>query len=184
LAICPIYSLSGSTDNFLFVLFCPCAWLCSVQVAFLSGSSRGLYSHWYDITRHTLSHAHATHYGTRLSSLVGDNMWCTEPRLMHQNLAPFFLPTSSHLFPHPLTSSHILPHPPISSHSHSGTMNISLLTGRILVGDVVYSTKDSCIRIVDCIITFRWWIKSVRESAVVNGIPLPIFILFVINNSF
>eukprot|EP00026_Physarum_polycephalum_P007866 Phypoly_transcript_07936.p1 GENE.Phypoly_transcript_07936~~Phypoly_transcript_07936.p1 ORF type:complete len:507 (-),score=47.97 Phypoly_transcript_07936:28-1548(-) len=52
---------------------------------------------------------------------------------------------------------------------HIGTMNISVLTGRILMGDVVYSTKDTCIRIVDCIFTFRWWIKSVRESAVVNA---------------
>lgn len=55
------------------------------------------------------------------------------------------------------------------THARTGTMNISVLTGRILLGDVVYSTKNSCVRIVDCIITIRWWMKTVRESAVVNG---------------
>lgn len=55
-------------------------------------------------------------------------------------------------------------------------MNISILSGRIMFGNVVYATKDYSIRIVDGIVTIRWWLQKVRESTVVNGILHDIFI--------
>lgn len=38
------------------------------------------------------------------------------------------------------------------------------------MGNVVYATKNTCVRVVEGTITIRWWRKKVRESAVVNGI--------------
>jgi hypothetical protein len=44
------------------------------------------------------------------------------------------------------------------------SINFALLGGRIVFSELVYSTQNTTIRIVDGTITFRWWVYATRQS--------------------
>jgi hypothetical protein len=44
------------------------------------------------------------------------------------------------------------------------SINFALIGGRVVFSELVYSTQNTTIRIVDGTITFRWWVYATRQS--------------------